>query len=409
MQYSIQKWIRIALFNLTLIAFIGFVLRYKIAFSLPFVDQKHLLQAHSHFAFSGWISHVLMALMVSFLAEKGLEKAFKKYHWILVLNLVSAYGMLLCFPFQGYGLYSITFSTLSILTAYLFAVLYWKDLKRYRISETAGLWFKAALFFNALSSLGAFALSFMMANKIIHQNWYLAAIYFFLHFQYNGWFFFACGGLWFAKLRKMNVYFTNEKLIFALFAFACIPTYFLCTLWMKMSTGVYFLIVLSAILQVIALYYIVHEVKRNLSQLKSNFFKISNNLFALSLVAFSIKIVLQLLSTIPSLNQMAYGFRPIVIGYLHLVLLGFITLFILAYASATHVIQYNSRMVNGAIIFAGGIIINEILLMFQGTAALELISIPLNNEMLLGAAFILFSGALLLFLSQKKEQATSLN
>ncbi len=406
MQYSIQKWIRIALFNLALIAFIGFVLRYKIAFSLPFVDQKHLLQAHSHFAFSGWISHALMALMVSFLSEKGLEKAFKKYHWLLVLNLVSAYGMLLCFPFQGYGLFSITFSTLSILTAYLFTLFFWKDLNRNKITETAGLWFKAALFFNALSSLGAFALSFMMANKIIHQNWYLAAIYFFLHFQYNGWFFFACGGLWFAKLRKMNLYFTNEKLIFALFAFACIPTYFLCVLWLKMNLVVYLIIVLSAILQVIALYLLVKEIKRNIPHVKSTSLKIGSNLFALSLVAFTIKIVLQLLSTIPALNQLAYGFRPIVIGYLHLVLLGFITLFILAYATGIHVIQYNSRMVNGAIIFASGIIINEILLLFQGTAAMELISIPFNNEMLLGAAFILFSGAFLLFVSQKKVKTT---
>lgn len=173
-----------------------------------------------------------------------------------------------------------------------------------------------------------------------------------------------------------------------------------------MNLVVYLIIVLSAILQVIALYLLVKEIKRNIPHVKSTSLKIGSNLFALSLVAFTIKIVLQLLSTIPALNQLAYGFRPIVIGYLHLVLLGFITLFILAYATGIHVIQYNSRMVNGAIIFASGIIINEILLLFQGTAAMELISIPFNNEMLLGAAFILFSGAFLLFVSQKNVKTT---
>ena len=50
------KWIRICLLNLFLVALLGVVLRYKIAFSLPFIDQRNLLHAHSHFAFAGWIS-----------------------------------------------------------------------------------------------------------------------------------------------------------------------------------------------------------------------------------------------------------------------------------------------------------------------------------------------------------------
>ena len=50
-----SKWLRISLFNLMLVAFLGMILRYKILFSLPFLDQKHLLHAHSHFAFSGWV------------------------------------------------------------------------------------------------------------------------------------------------------------------------------------------------------------------------------------------------------------------------------------------------------------------------------------------------------------------
>ena len=68
MQFSLQRWIRISLFNLLLVASIGVILRYKIAFALPFIDQKHLLHGHSHFAFAGWISQALMVLLVGYLA-----------------------------------------------------------------------------------------------------------------------------------------------------------------------------------------------------------------------------------------------------------------------------------------------------------------------------------------------------
>lgn len=58
------KWYRVALFNLVVLAFLGIVLRYKIIFNLSFVEQKNVLHAHSHFAFNGWISFLLQALIL---------------------------------------------------------------------------------------------------------------------------------------------------------------------------------------------------------------------------------------------------------------------------------------------------------------------------------------------------------
>src|SRR5690606_18998709 len=191
---SLTGWFRVAVFNLMLVAFIGVMLRYKIAYALPFVHQKHLLHAHSHFAFTGWVTQILMALLVSRLYHDQ-QDAFKKYAPVLYSNLIAAYGMLFTFPFQGYGLYSIGFSTLSIFTAYAFAIMYWRNINRVRQKSPGDPWFKAALFFNVVSSAGAFALAIMMATKTAHPDRYLASSYFFLHFQYNGWFFFACMGL----------------------------------------------------------------------------------------------------------------------------------------------------------------------------------------------------------------------
>ena len=48
-----NTWVRIAVINLAIVAVLGTVMRYKIGFALPFLDQKFLQESHSHFAFTG--------------------------------------------------------------------------------------------------------------------------------------------------------------------------------------------------------------------------------------------------------------------------------------------------------------------------------------------------------------------
>mgnify|MGYP006366316667 CR=1 FL=1 len=50
----------------------------------------------------------------------------------------------------------------------------------------------------------------------------------------------------------------------------------------------------------------------------------------------------------------------------------------------------------GAFVFSGAVIFNEMLLMIQGVAAITYTAIPFINELLLGAAILLFAGALLM-------------
>src|SRR5690349_8007660 len=107
MQKFFRNWMRVALIDLTIVAFAGVIMRYKIAFSLPFIDQKYLMHAHSHFAFSGWITQALMVLLTAYLAKRLPQINLKKYNAILWANVLTAFGMLFTFPFEGYGLYSI--------------------------------------------------------------------------------------------------------------------------------------------------------------------------------------------------------------------------------------------------------------------------------------------------------------
>ena len=127
---SLRKWLQVSIFNLLLVAFAGVILRYKIAFSLPIVNQKFLLQAHSHFAFAGWITQALMSLMVGYLIEAGDPTAFQRFRKVLYANLITAYGMLLTFTFIGYAFLSIVFSTASIFASWWFGIQYWKALAR---------------------------------------------------------------------------------------------------------------------------------------------------------------------------------------------------------------------------------------------------------------------------------------
>ena len=383
-----------------LVSLLGVTLRYKIAFSLPFIDQKFLLEAHSHFAFAGWISQVLMAFIVKYLYEKDVNIQMKKYQRLLLANIITAYGMLLSFPFQGYGAISIIFSTLNIFVSYAFAFFVWKDLNSLKANCVSHNWFKASLAFNAFSSLGVFLLAFMLATKSVQTNLYLATEYFFLHFQYNGWFFFACMGLLQAYMISKNIAPANKisKMIFWLFFIAAIPAYFLSALWLPIPIWVYVMVVIAAAIQCVGFIILMNHLVKSRKLVAQNLSKQTKLLWLFALIALVIKLSLQMVSVVPSLSTLTVGFRPIVIGYLHLVLLGVITIFLIGYFTEVNAVHHKS-FYTGVTIFVGGIIINEILLMIEGAAALTYTSIPFINELLFVAALIMFSGLLVLNVS----------
>jgi hypothetical protein len=175
---------------------------------------------------------------------------------------------------------------------------------------------------------------------------------------------------------------------------------------MDIPLWVYVLVILAAFAQVWGWIYTVGIIKKQAKNLRQSMAPIAKWVLLFSAVALSIKLLLQLGSTIPSLSDLSFGFRPIVIGYLHLVLLGVITLFLLGYILSSSAFVINKKLAGGAGIFACGIIINEIFLMTQGVAALNYTNIPFINELLLIAAIIMFSGLLLLIISLKEKKQT---
>ncbi len=403
MEKSNPKWIQIGLINLAILAFLGTVLRYKIAFSLPFIHQKYLLHGHSHFAFSGWVSQILMVLILIDLSKTLGKNLIIKYKYLLYANLVCAYGMLISFPLQGYGFYSISFSTLSIIFFYGFSISIFREINQSTKKFIAHEWYKASFLLGIISSIGAFTLAFFMATLQKDQKVYLMSVYGFLHFQYNGWFFFAMMGLITNKLASLGASYIILKRIFWLFFLASIPGYFLSTLWLPLPTWVYLIIVIAAILQILGLLYLIQVVHAKKSQfkIKGNF---GNLLLLLSLIALCIKLLLQLFSTIPFLSQIAFGYRSIVIGYLHLMLLGVISLSIIGYILHQHLIDINSKQRKGLWIFVIGVIFNQLLLMIQGLTGMLYLFVPYINEFLMGAALVMFIGLFIFNINFNKHK-----
>jgi hypothetical protein len=242
----------------------------------------------------------------------------------------------------------------------------------------------------------------MMANNIAHPNWYLAAVYFFLHFQYNGWFYFACMGLFTNKLDTTLVSQKLQNTVFYVFAFACIPAYFLSALWLPIPLWVYMLVVIAACVQLIAWVILLNKMVQHRAKIFSDINSSTKYIWSLAAIALSIKLLLQVGSTIPALSIWAFGIRPIVIGYLHLILLGVITLFLIGYAIKEQHILLNKKAAYGIAIFIGGIIFTEVLLMIQGLGAIKYKAIPYVNELLFTAACIMLAGVGVLYVSNRR-------
>ncbi|MBX3239399.1 MAG: hypothetical protein KIT80_19110 [Chitinophagaceae bacterium] len=389
-------WFRIGLLNLVIVALYGMVMRYKIAFDFPFFDQKNLLHAHSHFAFGGWVSHFLYTGLASILLPYLEPRKKRTYNLLIAANIVCSFGMLIAFTIQGYKAVSITFSTLSIIVAAIFAWQFIKDSRQFPVGHPSKPWAITGLILNVLASAGPFSLAYMVATKSINHEIYLGSVYYYLHFQYNGWFFFGAMAIAISLLPPGAFSF---KGYYRLFAITIIPTVFLSLLWARIPLWLYVITVVATLVQLGAWFALIRNTWSNLAKhMRSWQNRWVSTFFYAALAALFIKFILQAVSVIPSLSQLVFGFRPIVIAYLHLVLLGVYSLFIIGYLLKTNYIPASNVTRAAAFTFLLGVVLNEALLAIQGMAAFAYIPVPYINEMLFGAAVILCWSATWLFL-----------
>jgi hypothetical protein len=121
-------------------------------------------------------------------------------------------------------------------------------------------------------------------------------------------------------------------------------------------------------------------------------------------IAFIMKIVLQMLSIIPYLSHFAFGFRPVVIGYLHLSFVGIISFFILGYIN--EILRPAHKHVDGGgiVVFGIGILIQEIVVMLQGLEAIEIEPLPHTNIVLFVCAVLMAIGLIWITIGIMKKK-----
>lgn len=384
-----KKWLNFALFSFWIVSLLGLLIRYKIAFPFPFFTHKNLLHAHSHFAFSAWVSQAIMVIMTIQITKVTGRSYFSKFIPVFKMNSFLSFGMLFSFLYQGYGIVSIVFSSLSICISFWFAFLVWQQRKYILISDSSWWnWFIAANFFNIISSAGTFFLAYSMATKTMNPTTYLASVYWYLHFQYNGWFSFAILGLLSMFLQDKGVPAKSSFQVFVLFFISCFFTYFMSVSWFFHENWVYWMSGIAAILQLVGWIVL-------LIQLKKYSFRIGfpsgwpQLLFLLSVIAFSLKFLLQLGLSFPNISQLVFGSRPIVIAYLHLVFLACMSLFLLACFY-----RANQKAISkiGVFVFVIGLVFNEIVLAFQGLSGIFYWYFSLANPLLVLCSFLMALG-----------------
>ncbi len=396
-----KLWVTLCLVNLCILALLGLTLRTKFLFPIPFVDYRNFLSAHSHFAFGGWVTLALMVLYIEkLLGEKQQQK--NVYQWLLWGIEISSLGMALSFPFRGYAFFSILFSTTFIFITYLFSWVFIKDILIQRKQSAVKLLSIGALLSLVISSVGPFTLAYIMATKSGNAILYRNAIYIFLHFQYNGLFTLSVFALLFNHLMGNADTITKKRInIFsAIMVISVLPAVFLSLIMRHYNVYVHGIAIAACILLLLSLiYFSLFVFKLNYAAVK--IVRLAHLLVVLSLVSFTIKMLLQLGTVIPSLRNTVFGFRPIIIGFLHLVFLGFVSFFILSDFITSGWLRVEKKLAYSSIIFfIAAVIINEVILLVDGIGLMFYSTSQIFPWLLWGAALLLFTGALLIILAR---------
>lgn len=338
---------------------------YPITDSLEFVNYKFLQHAHSHVALLGWVYlGVTTMIYYTFLKNSGKSRLYKR---IFIFTNISVLGMMIFFPIQGYALFSITFSTLFLFVSYWFSWFTMKyadpDLKK-RFSWKL---IKISLWYLVISSIGPWGIGAVMSTLGPESIWYKSSIYFYLHFQYNGWFILALLGLFFFVLEEKGIRFDPrlQKSFFFLLNLGIILSLFLSMLWFKPPLIFYILGAIGAVAQALAFYELYLMWKPYFPLAKKKLPKNSRLLLQMAALLMICKVYMQLMSAIPYYAELAFLLKDFVIGYLHLVFLGILIPFMLVLLRYFNLIRWSNGFLY---LFYFTFAITEILIFYKAFA-----------------------------------------
>lgn len=198
-------WIWPAALSLFILAGLtGSFLRYGQLRGLPaglfLVNVRH---AHSHLMYFGWATPALMGLIAGWLPRVTGRSISRRFQWAMGATVVAAllaYTPFLLFGYQptviGGALLplSVIAATLNVLAWYVYAAFYYKATRGAPRVRALRFW-DAALIFIILASFGAWGVAVVSRLGLEDPFWSLAMTHLFLDVFSEGWFVLAVLGL----------------------------------------------------------------------------------------------------------------------------------------------------------------------------------------------------------------------
>ncbi len=338
---SLQRYFNLSLFFWFLVATYGYILRWHMWKPLP-INFSYWLHAHSHGAFLGWLHAAFTVLLAAALIPQLGES--KKFGRLFIFSQLMVAAMMISFPVQGYKAFSITFLSFFLLGTYVLA--YWflrKTETREHYPATFTL-ARSGVVFMILSSLSPWALGPVMVFLGKKSIWYNLDIYFYLHFQYNGWFFLSMLALLVYLFEKNGSRFDPKRVarVNALLFAGVLLGYVTNTLWTQPPLYMNVLALISVFLEAAGLRTLYRMIRREPVPWQGNrFFR---RVFLLILMAVAVKVVLQFMASCPYFARITYQTRDLIIGYLHWVMLVLYSVAILFIAAQMNFYRLSRKM-----------------------------------------------------------------
>jgi hypothetical protein len=359
---NLKAHTNIAMGYFFLVGLLGVFLRFFFVIPVS-ANFRHIVHAHSHVALLGWVYIGLTTIIYKmYFTKAGPGRVYKRIFWLTQVTII---GMLLTFPFTGYALLSISFSTLFLIASYLMAWFILKKTPPHHKSRNSFKLVKASIWYMVISSIGPWALGGIMGTLGSSSVWYKLSIYFYLHFQYNAWFILALLGILFYFLEQQNMECQKGhfKSFFRQLNAAVILSFFLSVLFTQPHWIFYLLGGAGALLQITAFHKLYKILRPFWKQLRfSPFLK---QLLSLTGILLIVKLLLQLFSAIPYFADLAYSFPDFVIAYLHWVFLGVVSIPLFVFLSHSGLLKLPKFIFW---LYFAAFLITEALIFYKGTA-----------------------------------------
>lgn len=385
-----KKFIHFSYLFLFLTALTGVWMRlFPFSTTVHRVNYDHILHAHSHIAILGWTFLAVVIIYIHMMWQHISQKREAK--WIIVTTVIFSLMMFFAFLYEGYAKYSIILSVIHIFIEYWVVLFIFKTLKDHiTVPPISKLFLKAGAIMLVISSIGPFALGAISSMGLRTSPLFDMAIYFYLHFQYNGWLYLMLIGLFIIFLHSRNIALQPKWLTYSFYVYtiALFPGFLLSILWYDLGWMSLLLGVIGGAGQFIGVIFLLIAVWQVYQLMRESFDSLFIHLITFAFVILFAKAFMELGLTIPSLAMIVYDTRHVVIGYLHLTLLGFVTLFIFSLFHVTQLVQVNRQIYQfGIYTFIIGFCLNEFVLFSAALLEwLNLGSFPLQNSLLLIAS-----------------------